>query len=303
MTCCDATVTPFATISRILGKPRAVQYASRNSVLLNTRTTSVFPGWTAWVRIPSPAPGFQSLRNTPENPSLLRLLFFLFSPLFRLFEPFTFAIVWKRFGTFRRSGIGYCTLLGSKRRMAAKRSSKLLIAYSLTFTVFTVAGFIMMALGCQSVQTADNQAYRNRSAVGRFTERRRTPSGWRGARISSCSAVRWRKKAQKAAANATKGGRTSGSREERQPPIYQQLLGLREPQSRRAGWLLTTSRPTWRIYTCRWRSGWGSRSTNLRLAIARWRSSRGNSRAKNLCDCRLARSPGFSETTGPQQPS
>ena len=38
----------------------------------------------------------------------------------------------------------------------------------------TAAGFMMVALGCQSSQTADNQAHRNRSATvsfGRFTER------------------------------------------------------------------------------------------------------------------------------------
>ena len=38
----------------------------------------------------------------------------------------------------------------------------------------TVADFIMTEVGCQSSQTADNQAHRNRSAAvsfGRFTER------------------------------------------------------------------------------------------------------------------------------------
>lgn len=43
----------------------------------------------------------------------------------------------------------------------------------------TVAGFIMTELGCQSSQTADNQAQRYRSAAvsfGRFTDRCKTLS-------------------------------------------------------------------------------------------------------------------------------
>ncbi len=74
------------------------------------------------------------------KPSLLRLLLFLFPVLFWPFIPLTFAIVLEHGGTCAGPGIVYWTAFVSKRRTAAKRSSKLLIAYSfsLTFTVLPI---------------------------------------------------------------------------------------------------------------------------------------------------------------------
>src|SRR5215510_12946691 len=69
----------------------------------------------------------------------------------------------------------------------------------------TVDALTTKMLDCQSVQTAHSQAHKNRSAgvsFGRLTERCRTPSWWRRARISSCSAARLRKEAKTAAQRA-----------------------------------------------------------------------------------------------------
>src|SRR5215472_6796191 len=69
----------------------------------------------------------------------------------------------------------------------------------------TVDALTTKMLDCQSFQTAHSQAHKNRSAgvsFGRLTERCRTPSWWRRARISSCSAARLRKDAKTAAQKA-----------------------------------------------------------------------------------------------------
>src|SRR5262249_44625679 len=69
----------------------------------------------------------------------------------------------------------------------------------------TVDALTTKMLDCQSFQTAHSQAHKNRSAgvsFGRLTERCRTPSWWRRARISSCSAARLRKEAKTAAQRA-----------------------------------------------------------------------------------------------------
>ena len=66
----------------------------------------------------------------------------------------------------------------------------------------TVAALTIKTLDCQSFQTAHSQAHNQRSAgvsLGRWTERCKTPSGWRRARISSWSAARLRKEAKNAA--------------------------------------------------------------------------------------------------------
>ena len=65
----DSVVTPFATVSLKLGKRRALQDASGNSVTFRTRSRSVFPSWTSRVRFPSPAP--KSPRINRLQPSLL----------------------------------------------------------------------------------------------------------------------------------------------------------------------------------------------------------------------------------------
>src|SRR6516164_3368174 len=69
----------------------------------------------------------------------------------------------------------------------------------------TVEALMIKTLDCQSFQTALSQAHKNRSAgvsLGRLTERCRTPSGWRRARISSCSAARLRNEAKSAVKKA-----------------------------------------------------------------------------------------------------
>src|SRR5215831_5540428 len=69
----------------------------------------------------------------------------------------------------------------------------------------TVDALTTKMLDCQSFQTAHSQAHKNRSAgvsFGRLTERCRTPSWWRRARISSCSAARLRKEAKTVAQRA-----------------------------------------------------------------------------------------------------
>src|SRR5215472_8498263 len=69
----------------------------------------------------------------------------------------------------------------------------------------TVDALTTKMLDCQSLQTAHSQAHSNRSAgvsFGRLTERCRTPSCWRSARISSCNAARLRKEAKTAAQRA-----------------------------------------------------------------------------------------------------
>src|SRR6516162_4398411 len=69
----------------------------------------------------------------------------------------------------------------------------------------TVEALMIKTLDCQSFQTALSQAHKNRSAgvsLGRLTERCRTPSGWRRARISSCSAARLRKESKSAVKKA-----------------------------------------------------------------------------------------------------
>src|SRR5215471_11888648 len=76
----------------------------------------------------------------------------------------------------------------------------------------TVDALTTKMLDCQSFQTAHSQAHKNRSAgvsFGRLTERCRTPSWWRRARISSCSAARLRKEtaAQRADNRYLKGNR------------------------------------------------------------------------------------------------
>jgi hypothetical protein len=67
----------------------------------------------------------------------------------------------------------------------------------------------------QSCQTEQSQAHRNLSAgvsFGRFTERCRTPTWWRSARISNWSAARLRNDAESevmsAASTGPKGNRT-----------------------------------------------------------------------------------------------
>src|SRR5215831_4700552 len=94
----------------------------------------------------------------------------------------------------------------------------------------TVDALTTKMLDCQSFQTAHSQAHKNRSAgvsFGRLTERCRTPSWWRRARISSCSAARLRKEAKTAAQRAD--NRYLKGRGERQLPVYQSDRNLREP--------------------------------------------------------------------------
>src|SRR5260370_36887325 len=68
----------------------------------------------------------------------------------------------------------------------------------------TVSGLTMTREDRQSIQTSHNHAHRSRSAdvsLGRFTERRRTPSWCRSARFSSWSVARDLKAADAAVAN------------------------------------------------------------------------------------------------------
>jgi hypothetical protein len=63
----------------------------------------------------------------------------------------------------------------------------------------TVAALMIKIPDRHSFQTADNQAHSIRSvgvSFGRFTDRCRTPSWWRSARISICRAIRLRKDAR-----------------------------------------------------------------------------------------------------------
>src|SRR3954447_1536186 len=85
----------------------------------------------------------------------------------------------------------------------------------------------------QSFQTAQSQAHRNRSAgvsFGRLTERCRTPSWWRSARISSCSAARLRKEAKTEAKSAEKRG-PRGNRRKTDNPQSINHIGIDENHS------------------------------------------------------------------------
>jgi hypothetical protein len=58
---------------------------------------------------------------------------------------------------------------------------------------------------------------------GRFTERCRTPSGWRSARIPSCRAAWLRKEAEKNAKSAEKGGPKGNRRKNGKPQCISQI--------------------------------------------------------------------------------
>ena len=69
----------------------------------------------------------------------------------------------------------------------------------------TVSGWTRISADRQSRQVDDSRAHRNRSeavSFGRLTDRCRTPSWWRSARISSCRAARLRKEAKSAVKRA-----------------------------------------------------------------------------------------------------
>lgn len=97
----------------------------------------------------------------------------------------------------------------------------------------TVAGWTRKTLDRQSFQTSHNQAHRNRSAgvsFGRFTERCRTPSWWRSARISSCSAARLRNEAKREAKSAENKS-PKGNRRKTDKPQCTNQFGIDENHS------------------------------------------------------------------------
>jgi hypothetical protein len=92
----------------------------------------------------------------------------------------------------------------------------------------------MKTLDCQSSQTALSQAQSKRSAgvsFGRLTERCRTLSCWRSARISRGSAARLRKEAKNAVRRADNRCPKGKSKEKGQLPVYQTDRILRKPQT------------------------------------------------------------------------
>jgi hypothetical protein len=90
-----------------------------------------------------------------------------------------------------------------------------------------------MELGCQSVQTAANQAHRNRSAAVSFGALHRALQNTelmtegQNLRLKRRSLA---KEGQESRRESHQRRRTRESKEEGQISIYQQLRGLREPQ-------------------------------------------------------------------------
>src|SRR4051812_7708621 len=87
----------------------------------------------------------------------------------------------------------------------------------------TVAGWTRKRLDRQSFQTSHSQAHKSRSAVvsfGRLTERCRTLSWWRSARISNCNAARLRSEAER----ETKSAETRGPNGNRRKADNLQLI-------------------------------------------------------------------------------
>jgi len=92
----------------------------------------------------------------------------------------------------------------------------------------------MTELGCQSSQTADNQAQRNRSAAvsfGRFTRPLQNAELMTKGKNFKLKRRAIAIGSQESRRQRNQERRTSESKEGRQPPSYQQLRGLREPQS------------------------------------------------------------------------
>src|SRR4051794_33706911 len=90
----------------------------------------------------------------------------------------------------------------------------------------TVAGWTRKIPDRHSFHTAQSQAHRSRSpgvSLGRFTERCRTPTWWRSARISSCSAAWLRKEAEKNAKSAEKIGPKGNRRKNDNPQSINQI--------------------------------------------------------------------------------
>src|SRR3982750_4399350 len=93
----------------------------------------------------------------------------------------------------------------------------------------TVAGWTRKIPDRHSFHTAQSPGV----SLGRFTERCRTPTWWRSARISSCSAAWLRKEAEKNAKSAEKIGPKGNRRKNGKPQSISQI-GVYENHSPRA---------------------------------------------------------------------
>src|SRR5262249_41811038 len=138
----------------------------------------------------------------------------------------------------------------------------------------TVDALTTKMLDCQSFQTAHSQAHKNRSAgvsFGRLTERCRTPSWWRRARISSCSAARLRTEAKTAAQRAD-NRYLKGNRGENGNSQFINQIGICENHS----WVsdkIASSKVCISFTGSSWEAGvtaMRSRSLSRRVAVITW---------------------------------